>query len=77
MNRADKASRDTAAPKSLRLRERARSLKGQAEKLLKKADALSVEAEKIESAEKPKKRTPREDVNQAAARVVREATEGR
>ena len=38
-----------AIPKSIRLRERARALKAQAEGLLKKADALLVEAERIES----------------------------
>jgi hypothetical protein len=43
--------------------------------LLKKADTLLAEAEKIEAAETPNKRTPREDVNQAAAWVIREATE--
>ncbi len=74
MNRADKASRDTAAPKSLRLRERARSLKGQAEDLLRKADILLAEAEKIEAVEKPAIRKPRGDVNQAAARIVKQAT---
>jgi hypothetical protein len=47
-------------PKAIRLRERARSLKGQAEALLKRADTLLAEAEKIEAAEKPKKRVPRE-----------------
>jgi hypothetical protein len=61
MNRADKASRVLAAPKAIRLRERARSLKGQAEDLLKKADILLAEAEKIEAAEEPAKRKPRED----------------
>lgn len=63
-----------AIPKAIKLRERARSLKAQAEGLLKKADALLTEAERIEAKE-PQKKTPREDVNQAAARVVREATE--
>jgi hypothetical protein len=55
MNRADKVSRVLAVPKALRLRERARSLKSQAEDLLKKADILLAEAEKIEAAEKPAK----------------------
>jgi hypothetical protein len=59
MNRADKASRVLAVPKAIRLRERARSLKGQAEDLLKKADVLLAEAERIEASE-PQKR-PRED----------------
>jgi hypothetical protein len=62
-------------PKSIRLRDRAGSLKAQADALLREADALLAEAEKIEAAEKTKRRTPRDDVNQAAARVVREATE--
>jgi hypothetical protein len=51
MNRADKASRTLAAPKAIRLRERARALKGQAETLLKKADALVAEAERVEGEE--------------------------
>lgn len=72
MNRVDQAKRTVAAPKSLRLRKRARALKAQAEGLLKKADALLTEAERAESVEYQKKK-PREDVNQAAARVVREA----
>jgi hypothetical protein len=74
MNRADKASRTLAAPKAIRLRARARALKSQSDALLKKADALLAEAERAESAQLQKK-TPREDFNQAAARVVREATE--
>ena len=75
MNRADQASRTLAAPKALRLRNRARSLKGQAEDLLKKADALLAEAEMIEAAEKPEEKKSPEDFSQAAARIVREATE--
>jgi len=38
-----------AIPKAIRLRERARALKAQAEGLLKKADVLLAEAERIES----------------------------
>jgi hypothetical protein len=67
MNRADQAARPTAAPKSLRLRERAVSLKGQAEGLLKKADALLAEAERLEAHEATKK-PKREDFRQAAPR---------
>jgi hypothetical protein len=63
-----------AIPKGIRLRERARGLKANAEDLLKKADALLAEAERIEAGE-PQKKATREDVNQAAARIVREATE--
>jgi hypothetical protein len=74
MNRADKTSRTLAAPKVIRLRERARALKAQAEGLLKKADALQAEAERAESGQLQKK-NPREDLSQAAARIVREATE--
>ena len=59
----------------MRLRERARALKAEAEGLLKKADTLLAQAEKIETAERPAKRKPREDFSQAAVRVVREATE--
>ncbi|HEY3988631.1 MAG TPA: hypothetical protein VGM02_04975 [Acidobacteriaceae bacterium] len=43
-------------PKSIRLRERARSLKAQAEGLLKKADALLAEAERIDAGEPQKKK---------------------
>lgn len=75
MNRADKASRVLAVPKAIRLRERARSLKGQAEDLLKKADILLAEAERIEAIGPQKK--PREDFSQSAVRIVREATEDR
>jgi hypothetical protein len=64
----------SAIPKAIRLRERAGALKGQAEDLLKKADALLAEAERIEAGE-PQKKTTREDFSQAAARIVREATE--
>jgi hypothetical protein len=38
-----------AIPKAIRLRERTRALKGHAEDLLKKADALILEAERIEA----------------------------
>jgi hypothetical protein len=44
-----------AIPKAIRLRERARALKAQAEGLLKKADALLAEAEQSEAGEPPKK----------------------
>jgi len=44
-----------AIPKSIRLRERARALKAQAEGLLKKADALLAEAERVEAGESQKK----------------------
>jgi hypothetical protein len=47
-----------AIPKAIRLRERARALKANAEDLLKKADALLAEAEHIE-AEKPQKKMTR------------------
>ena len=40
-----------AIPKAIRLRERARALKANAEGLLKKADALILEAERIEAQE--------------------------
>jgi len=60
-------------PKAIRLRERARALKAQGDLLLKHADALLEEAQRLE-AETPKKRV-RDDVNQAAARTIREATE--
>ena len=63
-----------AIPKAIRLRERARALKAQAEGLLKRADALLAEAERIVSG-RPQKKTAREGFSQAAARVVREATE--
>jgi hypothetical protein len=39
----------TAIPKAIRLRERARALKANAEDLLKRADALILEAERIEA----------------------------
>ena len=45
-----------AIPKSIRLRERARALKAQAEGLLKKADALLAEAERVEAREPQKKK---------------------
>jgi hypothetical protein len=45
----------TAIPKSIRLRERARALKAQAEGLLKRADALLEEAEHFEANAQPKK----------------------
>ena len=41
----------TAIPKAIRLRERARALKAQAEGLLKKADDLLAEAERVEARE--------------------------
>jgi len=63
-----------AISKAIRLHERARALKAQAEGLLKKADALLAEADHIEAGE-PRKKATREDVNQAAARTIREATE--
>jgi hypothetical protein len=44
-------------PKAIRLRERGRALKAQAEGLLKKADALLAEAEHIEAGEPQKKTT--------------------
>lgn len=75
MNRADQAARPTAVPKAIRLRERARALKAQAEILLKKADTLLAEAEQVEAAA-PTNRSKREDFSQAAARIVRQATEG-
>jgi len=56
-----------AIPKAIRLRERARARKAQAEGLLKEADALLDEAERIEAAGTQE----RKDVNQAAARIVR------
>jgi hypothetical protein len=43
-----------AIPKAIRLRERARSLKAQAEGLLKKADDLLAEAEQVEAKESKK-----------------------
>jgi hypothetical protein len=43
-----------AIPKVLRLRERARALKGEAEDLLKKADDLEAQAEQIEARESQK-----------------------
>jgi hypothetical protein len=67
MNRTDQASRVLAAPKAIRLRARARSLKTQAEDLLKRADALLAEAERAE-AKGSQKKDPREDVNQSTAR---------
>ena len=42
-------------PKAIRLRERARALKAQAEGLLKKADALLADAEHVEAGESQKK----------------------
>jgi hypothetical protein len=50
----------SAIPKATRLRERARALKANAEDLLKKADALLLEAERIEAAG-AQRMTPRED----------------
>jgi len=50
-----------AIPKAIRLRERARAFKANAEDLLKKADALLTEAERIEAGE-PQKKTTREDL---------------
>ena len=47
-----------AIPKAMRLRERARALKANAEDLLKKADALILEAERLEAGE-PQKRVTR------------------
>jgi len=44
-----------AIPKAIRLRERARALKANAEDLLKKADVLLAEAERIEAGEPQKK----------------------
>jgi len=49
-----------AIPTAIRLRERARALKANAEDLLKKADVLLAEAERIEAGESQKK-TTRED----------------
>jgi hypothetical protein len=43
-------------PKSIHLRERARNLKGQAEGLLKKADSLLAEAERVEVEEPQQKK---------------------
>jgi hypothetical protein len=60
-------------PKPERLRRVANDLKGKAEKLLEEADALLAEAERLEKADSPKKKS-REDFSQAAARIVREAT---
>jgi len=65
---------DPLARKALKLRKRAGALKGQAESLLKKADDLRAEAERIEAAQ-PTKLPKREDFSQAAVRIVREATE--
>ena len=45
-----------AIPKAIRLRERARALKAQAEGLLKKADVLLTEAERIEAEEPQRKK---------------------
>jgi hypothetical protein len=45
-----------AVPKSIRLRERARALKAQAEGLQKKADDLLAEAERVEAEELKKKK---------------------
>jgi hypothetical protein len=45
-----------AVPKAVRLRERARALKAQAEGLLKKADDLLAEAERVEAGELQKKK---------------------
>jgi hypothetical protein len=73
MNRADKDPRALAVLKSIRLRARARNLKGQAEDLLKKADILLAEAELVEAGESQRKKLP-EDLNQAASRIVRGAT---
>lgn len=47
-----------AIPKAVRLRERARALKAQAEILLKKADVFLAEAEHIEG-RKPQEKTTR------------------
>jgi hypothetical protein len=73
MNRADKDSRALAVLKAIRLRARARNLKGQAEDLLKKADILSAEAELVEAGEPQRKKLPG-DLKQAASRIVRGAT---
>ena len=72
MNRADKDSRALAVLKAIRLRARARNLKGQAEDLLKKADILLAEAELVEAGQSGGKKLP-EDLNQAASRIVRES----
>jgi len=57
-----------------KLRARARDLKLKAEGLIREADELIRQAEELERKEtKPKRQ--REDVNQAAFRVVRESTE--
>lgn len=45
-----------AIPKSIRLRERANSLKAQADELLRKADTLLAEAERLEANATQKKR---------------------
>jgi hypothetical protein len=45
-----------AIPKAIRLRERARALKAQAEGLLKKADLLLAEAERVGAEETQKKK---------------------
>lgn len=63
MNRKNKASRPTAAPKAMRLRERARAFKAQAEGLLKKADALLAEAERLEANVLEKETPRRENIN--------------
>jgi hypothetical protein len=56
------------------LRRQANDLKGKAERLIEEADALLAEAERLEKADAPKKKS-REDFSQAAARIVKEATE--
>ena len=61
-------------PKAEHLRRLANDLKGKAERLIEEADALLAEAEMREKADAPKKKS-REDFSQAAARIVREATE--
>jgi hypothetical protein len=63
-------------PKSKKLRERAHELKLKADHFLKDADELIGQAEEIERQEakaKSQPKTKREDVNQAAFRVMRES----
>jgi hypothetical protein len=60
-------------PGAEHLRRQAADLKGKAERFLKEADALLAEAERLDKS--AKKKAPREDFSQAAARIVREATD--
>jgi hypothetical protein len=61
---------EKGSPEKLRIR--ARELRGHAARLSNEADELFARADEIEAAQK---KHPREDFSQAAARIVREATE--